>query len=278
MSGPRGVGKTTLLRYFCDPSFEAAAGNRDAVFTARDLRFMVAAPVNYEAREFILHVFSKLCAQVLEFESTRGQLRRRFRGGNAARLALCIALMACLAAAAYLVPSDAWPQVFGGSSHWTAAAIVTLAAIVSALALLFWWSPRRIRQVPPLSQGLQDEARSWQRRIRYAHTFTAGSSGSVGLPRGLQIGVSSSHQVEEIPITLPELVDAMRDFATRVIHARQLTFRSWRAELQQIGPSEAEPWWRSGRLSRLTVYGKTAVANDPGSGGINCWPAIRSPI
>lgn len=263
VSGPRGVGKTTLLRYFCDPSFEAAAGNRDAIFTAQDLRFIVAAPVNYDARDFILHVFSKLCGQVLEFESTRRRGRGRLRGGQGVRRMLPVVLVAALAVAAFFVPSDAWPRAFGRLSPWTATAIAVLGGIVVAQALLSWWSPRRISHLPGKMQSLQDEARSWQMSIRYAHTFTAGSSSSVGLPRGLQFGVSSAHQIEETPITLPELVEAMRDFATRVIHERQRNFRSWHAEVEQISQWEPEQTWRPSRLSEVTVYGKAEGTYDP---------------
>jgi hypothetical protein len=52
------------------------------------------------------------------------------------------------------------------------------------------------------------------------------------------VGISSSHQVQEIPITLPELVEAMRDFATRVIRERQ-RFSSWYAEISKLSPSSS---------------------------------------
>lgn len=55
ISGPRGVGKSTILQFF---GTETAAGD------GRDLRLVVAAPVEYESREFIIHLFTRLCEVV----------------------------------------------------------------------------------------------------------------------------------------------------------------------------------------------------------------------
>jgi hypothetical protein len=53
ISGPRGVGKSTILQFF-----GADAGG------SGDLRLVVAAPVDYEPREFIIHLFSQLCEAI----------------------------------------------------------------------------------------------------------------------------------------------------------------------------------------------------------------------
>jgi hypothetical protein len=55
VSGPRGAGKSTILQFF---GTDAAAGD------SADLRLVVPAPVDYEAREFIIHLFSQLCEAV----------------------------------------------------------------------------------------------------------------------------------------------------------------------------------------------------------------------
>jgi hypothetical protein len=55
VSGPRGVGKSTILQFF---------GTGAAVGDGRDLRLVVPAPVDYEPREFIIHLFSRLCEAV----------------------------------------------------------------------------------------------------------------------------------------------------------------------------------------------------------------------
>ena len=55
VSGPRGVGKSTILQFF---GADAAADD------GRDLRLVVTAPVDYEPREFIIYLFSQLCEAV----------------------------------------------------------------------------------------------------------------------------------------------------------------------------------------------------------------------
>ncbi len=59
LSGPRGVGKTELLRTFCAEGDGAARG------AAAKLSVEVTAPVVYDRREFMLHLFAKLCVRVM---------------------------------------------------------------------------------------------------------------------------------------------------------------------------------------------------------------------
>jgi hypothetical protein len=56
ISGPRGAGKSTVLNKF---------DTRDAAWKSeQDIRVTVAAPVDYDAREFIIHLFTELCTRV----------------------------------------------------------------------------------------------------------------------------------------------------------------------------------------------------------------------
>jgi hypothetical protein len=55
-SGPRGAGKSTILN-----KFDTRADPRKP---EQDIRVNVAAPVDYNAREFIIHLFSELCKKV----------------------------------------------------------------------------------------------------------------------------------------------------------------------------------------------------------------------
>ena len=65
VSGPRGAGKTTLLRNFCDASLSWRRDSRTRPGLIPDLRVMVSAPVDYDTREFILHLFGRLCETIL---------------------------------------------------------------------------------------------------------------------------------------------------------------------------------------------------------------------
>jgi hypothetical protein len=58
ISGPRGSGKTTLIRAFC-------RGGRKIRDVESTIHVMVAAPVKFDPREFLLHLFEKVCRAVL---------------------------------------------------------------------------------------------------------------------------------------------------------------------------------------------------------------------
>jgi energy-coupling factor transporter ATP-binding protein EcfA2 len=65
LAGPRGVGKTSLIEHF--------AGRVDE---ARPVKVTVSAPVQYEPRDFVLHLFALVCQAVLRERWVR---RSRFR-------------------------------------------------------------------------------------------------------------------------------------------------------------------------------------------------------
>jgi hypothetical protein len=65
LAGPRGVGKTALIEHFA-----GRAG------TAKPVKVTVSAPVQYDPRDFVLHLFATVCEAVLR---ERVVHRRRFR-------------------------------------------------------------------------------------------------------------------------------------------------------------------------------------------------------
>lgn len=71
VSGPRGVGKSTLLRTFCEDNLAGP--------NLRDLRLLLSAPVHYNARDFIVHAFANLCEKVISVsdEPERGDHVRK---------------------------------------------------------------------------------------------------------------------------------------------------------------------------------------------------------
>jgi hypothetical protein len=60
ISGPRGVGKTELLQAYCQGRYTSFTG-------ASDLAILVSAPVQYDPRDFVLHLYATTCQRVLSF-------------------------------------------------------------------------------------------------------------------------------------------------------------------------------------------------------------------
>ena len=67
IAGPRGSGKSTLISSFCGESVTELNGRKV-------LTLFASAPVEYESRDFLLHLFSSLCHRVLE--RSNGHYRR----------------------------------------------------------------------------------------------------------------------------------------------------------------------------------------------------------
>ncbi|WP_328609202.1 hypothetical protein OG943_08775 [Amycolatopsis sp. NBC_00345] len=68
LAGPRGVGKSTLLERWCAGQFLRDTGPASQV--RRDLTIKVDAPVGYQSKEFLIHLFGKLCDEVEKYVPT----------------------------------------------------------------------------------------------------------------------------------------------------------------------------------------------------------------
>ncbi|MFI6098460.1 hypothetical protein ACIA8G_23140 [Lentzea sp. NPDC051213] len=60
LAGPRGAGKTSLLKAFCQGAYRRPE-------EPLDLAIMVAAPVDYVPREFVLHLYARTCRAVISY-------------------------------------------------------------------------------------------------------------------------------------------------------------------------------------------------------------------
>jgi hypothetical protein len=78
LAGPRGAGKSMLIRKYCPDVLTSGR-------STRDLAFMISAPVEYAARDFVLHLFSTLCRAYLAYRGEDPEPRgyaRIVRGGR----------------------------------------------------------------------------------------------------------------------------------------------------------------------------------------------------
>jgi hypothetical protein len=173
VSGPRGAGKTTIVRYFCDDAYHAMVEGAVAGGDARgaapppgepELRMVLSAPVDYQPRDFILLLFTRLVETVLDSAIAR-QPEARTRP---------------------------WPLVSGAARGWRWQALTSSAD----------------RRAPML-----DRSRRLLADLRYLRTYTTGWSASMTQVPALGVTRSRSRQLAEQPVTLPELIARYREFS-----------------------------------------------------------------
>jgi hypothetical protein len=239
VAGPRGSGKSMLIREYCDPG--SAEEAEDIGFDwswlrgyslprrpGTDLRCLVAAPVDYAPRDFVLHLFAAFCRSIIGMYDRQAVSLPRVVLG-AFWLRRVVWLLPALVGSAVLFGGSAaallyWkhaialklsvPQAWVG---YTAIALICLGALTFA-----WSAASRIRRWARQARG-QDEAslaavaRKHLARVRYLQTFTSGWSGSLNLPGGGSSGqYTRSIARAEQPLSYPEIVDEFRDFARDV--------------------------------------------------------------
>lgn len=228
--GKRGVGKTTLLRSLCD----AGMARPDEP----ELRVLVSAPVDYDVREFVLHLFARLCTAVIgeaprrepfnlpnapELARRTGRRLRRFLTGG-------MALLCTVAGGGLLtglLPPGAAPlwteqlrplldglHALADPQTW-ASARMPLGGALLFLAIVFAY---RTARRPPgktnsVDHSVPSEARRHLDRIRFLQTYTTGYSGGLKAPAGVEVGAQVGRELAEQQLTLPELIDAYRAFA-----------------------------------------------------------------
>jgi len=176
VSGPRGVGKTTIVRYFCDDAYHATGEGTAPGGDARgavpppgepELRVVLSAPVDYQPRDFILHLFIRLAETVLD-----SALARQPEGRRA-------------------ITWPRWPAPPGGRG-WRGLAPTSSAD----------------RHAP-----MEDRSRRLLADLRYLRTYSTSWSASVTRVPALGIARSRGRELAEQPVTLPELVARYREYS-----------------------------------------------------------------
>jgi hypothetical protein len=285
LAGPRGVGKSTLTRRFVEG--RETFGDRDVLAVA------VSAPVVYDSRDFMLHLFSQVCAEAggsppplarEDGTATRSWLLRAWSFGLPAlvwiglTVALCgaAALVAALwggshdllpwgvaalvSSAAAATMSDLWrpgafnlPPVISGGMGLLAsttaiglgafgvmpdadvlraagvlvAGLLLLSAVGDSVRIRMSHGPgerRRLRPEPtwPPDDPLAQAASLRREEIQYQQSYTVGVNGTVGLPAGIELGMSSERSFARHPLSFPEVVDRFQRFLALAAESRDV--------------------------------------------------------
>lgn len=223
LAGPRGAGKSTLMRSLCE-ELESTEGTLGA---------MVDAPTDYDPRDFVLHLFAQVCTRVVGRRKVAGlrgldglvQVDGRVDG---------MPPVSFLAGSGLLIAGFALLlSRFPGEGPLSRMAPMVAAFGLSALGVAFLArsilreGPRRRRQRlvrDLLETGTKDgrTALSWLQQIWFQRTFASGWSGSFKSAFGLESAVSGGTELADRQMSFPEIVDAFRRFLEQISQTRQV--------------------------------------------------------
>jgi hypothetical protein len=181
ISGPRGVGKSAIIHFFCDNAYQMAAedaspaangAGADSPGGEPELRVALSAPVDYQPRDFILYLLIRLSETVLDSAAASQPDDRRG------------------------VPVLGWlsrlPKLRSVNRQW---------ALTSSAD----------RQAP-----MPDRTRRQLADLRYLRTYTTSWNASATPLSAVSLGGSRGRQLAEQPVTLPELVARCREYSEDV--------------------------------------------------------------
>lgn len=223
ISGPRGVGKSSLIRATCPAGDNQPSGL---------LGVRVAAPVQFDAREFILHLFAELCRTIIGWKAVE-RLREpdpflRVGGGVGGPLVILqwLSLLVLLAGVGMLVVyvGDVDPMLV-----W--AILVTLAGLLGYMLAAFVYPWARARNAYARSRSRGPEF--WEREDRFGsdtidlagrrltdiwfqQTFTSGWSGSINLPIGVEGGLEGGRELAQQQMSMPDIVSELRNLVLAI--------------------------------------------------------------
>ena len=217
IAGPRGSGKTTLLEYYQE-------GRRLDRPGTEHLAVFLTVPVRFEAREFALHLYARLCEEVTRFgEPTEAPavVRNRGRRTWSSRLLWGLALAAAWATVGYTLQTvGSWPGPGSTPGDWRRAVGWPVLAVAAALSLTMAWTARTRGDRPMIDPAvrvtdlpsLRAHAAQKLDLIRFQQRWTAGWSGKIAVPFGAETSRTVGLEYARQPMAYPDLVNDIQVF------------------------------------------------------------------
>jgi len=252
IAGPRGAGKSTILKEFSAPL-------NDDIASARTIAIYMPAPSNYVARDFLAELFQRLCEAYLYYcdypaseELYRiGTSRIRKRQIISKILRICwLAIRAAIALALIIyvswllvahspiLRSSNFPPLHHVASEtekfardwWRKHRPYFMVGIVLVAAWVVWPPIRLWRTILQRNREpeLIQRAREYLLRLRVDKTVTRGATVGSPTARGLALNMNKASSVKYTPWTLPELVSYTRRFMADISLQMKVSARASR--------------------------------------------------
>jgi DNA repair protein RadC len=196
ISGPRGIGKTTIMRVLCSRDQEHNVG------------VYVPAPVKYSPADFVTTIHQRTAEEILQAHGAPRQdpLSTQRNGVLTVRMIAAVGIVVC-GAAAFLInrrPSLSWPQ----AAEWGLAAMAVVLLTILVVSYLNTVRVQRLRDKSPVAL-----ARAELQRLAWSTKTQTSSTNSLAL-QGLSLEDSSMTELVERETSHLQRVDAFQKFAT----------------------------------------------------------------
>lgn len=250
VTGLRSAGKSTLIRDFCGHRYGTPPWAREGQTELPGLRLKVQAPCRYDAREFLVHLYTCLCRAVLADVRLNPTsffdrivlplfLPRSVRPAALLRGLAAIALLALAGELAFRAVAGHWwmPSWTSPTWEWIGVAVASVVALVVA----GWRTRQALLEVRGVLT-LATDAQARLEKLHFQRTETRGYAGSLGGPMGTGVNVSGGQSLAEQMMTMPELVDDYCDFVERVVAALEQVISTRKGKWRQSepGPRDVE--------------------------------------
>jgi hypothetical protein len=215
IAGSRGVGKTTLLE-------QHLSGQRSGIAV------LVPAPVRYDAREFVLHLYATLCQAALHrWSRSRNRWWWPAARFSSAQVIGGLLLVGLLVVGGWTLTGIATKRkVTGAATFFAAVRGLSVPAFALWPTFLLWLmavlvvvfavvSAARGRRRGGVLAAVRETNRRLS-RIRFLQTKTTGWSGTLTVPGG-QVGHTGQAQRAELPLTYPEIVAELRRYLEALV-------------------------------------------------------------